>query len=526
MIKKNARPIVSETYVPKVMPFRFGSIDMIAIYVIALFWINNAANAAAGGVVSITYLLLGALTCFFPCVIATAQLGMLFPHEGSLYNWTFRALGRFWGLLIGFFLWLAGVLAVVSGADTFATYVQGLNNNWLSQPWQQGLVIMVVIIISAVLACQRVATSQYLVKFTACFIVGVVVLVGLSAVAWLLTGQHVATNFQHAADWSITPGNYSLFGLITLLYLGTNIPLNMGGEVSSRRVVPQHLLWGALFVVVGYLVVTLAILVVRGPAILQTAVLPIEVVTTVDLSLGKIWGSIVTLGILLFFVLAPMVYTAASSRILFAMAVDHYLPEQLTKYLGTLNRQRVPAHAIFLQTCLAMLFTAVAFVIAPYLVRLGSPQDLANKVYFVSAASVEIVWTLATIFLFVDVGILAIRDPATFSRVRIVPAPLLWVSYVIGPIACVWAILGTIWYSWDPPLIDNTQWLLWVSGFTVAVIVVSVMSVLFASAVAQSSEMWREVDVTEQDLRFENFRATVEAQRVKSSPENKYTQIR
>ncbi len=66
MIKRTARPLLSETYVPKAMPFRLGSIDMIAIYVIALFWINNAANAAAGGVVSITYLLLGALTCFFP----------------------------------------------------------------------------------------------------------------------------------------------------------------------------------------------------------------------------------------------------------------------------------------------------------------------------------------------------------------------------------------------------------------------------------------------------------------------------
>ena len=516
MVKKYARPIVSETYVAKVMPFRLGTIDMIAIYVIALFWINNAANAAAGGVVSIIYLLLGALTCFFPCVIATAQLGVLFPHEGSLYNWTSRALGRFWGMLIGFFLWLAGVLAIVAGADTFATYLQGLNNNWLSQPWQQGLLIMVVIIFSAALACQRVATSQYLVKFAACFIAGVVVLVGLSALVWLLTGQHVATNFQHSADWSITPDNYSLFGLITLLYLGTNIPLNMGGEVSGRRVVTQHLLWGALFVVVSYLVVTFAILVVRGPAILQTAVLPIEVVTTVDLSLGKVWGNIVTLGILLFFVMVPMVYTAASSRILFAMAVDHWLPEQLTKYLGTLNRHRVPARAIFLQTCLAIFFTAVAFVIAPYLVRLGSPQDLANKVYFVSAASVEIVWTLATIFLFVDVSILALRHAATFSQVRIVPVPLLWASCVIGPVACVLAIVGTIWYSWDPPLIDNTQWLLWVSGFTLAVIVVSIVGVLFASAVAESSEMWRELDVPEQDFRFEDFRAAVEAQQVKN----------
>jgi len=524
MSKKYARPIVSETYVPKAMPFRFGTFDMIAIYVIALFWINNAANAAAGGVVSITYLIIGALTCFIPCVIATAQLGVMFPHEGSLYNWTTRALGRFWGLLVGFFLWLAGVLAIVSGADTFATYIQGLHTNWLSEPWQQGLLIMVVIFFSAVLACQRVATSQILVKVTACFIAGVVVLVALSAAHWLLAGQPSATNLLHPTDWSIAPANFSLFALITLLYLGTNIPLNMGGEVSSRRVVTRHLLWGALFVVVGYLVVTLAILVVRGPAIQQTAVLPIEVVTTVGQSLGMIWGSIVTVGILLFFVLAPMVYTAASSRILFAMAIDHSLPKPLTKYLGTLNRKRVPANAIFLQTSLAILFVAVTFVVAPYIVKLGSPQDLANKVYFVSAASVEIIWTLATIFLFVDICMLAIRDHATFSRARIIPAPLLWGSCVVGPLACDLAILVTILNSWAPTLIGNTQWLLWVSGSTLAVIIVSVVSGLFASAVAEGSELWR-MDVAEDDLRVKDIKAEVETQQLNSSPERNYFRI-
>jgi hypothetical protein len=132
-------------------------------------------------------------------------------------------------------------------------------------------------------------------------------------------------------------------------------------------------------------------------------------------------------------------------------------------------------------------------------------------VYFISAASVEIVWTLATIFLFIDVALLTIREPATFLRARVVPAPLLWVSYLIGPVTCVWAILGTVWYSWDPPLIDNTQWLLWVSGSTLAVIIVGATSVLFASAVAEGSEMWRSIDITEQDFRFEMFKATVEA---------------
>ena len=148
--------IKSETYVPRAMPFRLSSFDMTAMYIVALFWVNNAANAATGGVASFTYLFLGAVTFLLPCVITSAQLGWLFPHDGSLYHWTYKALGRAWALLIGFLMWLAGVIAVVSAAGTFATYVQGLNVQWLTQPWQQGIVMIAVIVLSALLACQRV----------------------------------------------------------------------------------------------------------------------------------------------------------------------------------------------------------------------------------------------------------------------------------------------------------------------------------------------------------------------------------
>src|SRR5436309_8010639 len=67
--------IASESYVPRAMPFRLSSLDMTAMYIVALFWVNNAANAATGGVASLTYLFLGAMTFFFPCVITSAQLG-------------------------------------------------------------------------------------------------------------------------------------------------------------------------------------------------------------------------------------------------------------------------------------------------------------------------------------------------------------------------------------------------------------------------------------------------------------------
>ena len=36
-----------------------------------------------------------------PGALVTAQLGQMFPQEGSLYVWTQKALGPFWGFFAG-----------------------------------------------------------------------------------------------------------------------------------------------------------------------------------------------------------------------------------------------------------------------------------------------------------------------------------------------------------------------------------------------------------------------------------------
>jgi amino acid transporter len=99
------------------MPPILGTFDMTAVYLVAIFFIVNAATAASGGASAFTYLILGAVTFFIPCAIATTQLGHMFPNEGSLYNWTHKALGGYWSFFIGFCAWFPGVLVIVAGAD-------------------------------------------------------------------------------------------------------------------------------------------------------------------------------------------------------------------------------------------------------------------------------------------------------------------------------------------------------------------------------------------------------------------------
>src|SRR5438128_12688613 len=87
----STRGLPSEQYSERALPPVLGAVDLTAMYLVVIFFIGNAAPTAAfGGVVSLTYLLIGAVTYYLPCVLASAQLAVLYPYEGSLYHWTSR----------------------------------------------------------------------------------------------------------------------------------------------------------------------------------------------------------------------------------------------------------------------------------------------------------------------------------------------------------------------------------------------------------------------------------------------------
>src|SRR5713226_2989629 len=155
--------LASEEYVVKTMPPVAGTLDLTATFVLIIFFITNVPSAIQGGAGTFTFWIIGGITFFIPCVIATAQLGHMFPNEGSLYNWTHRAFGGYWSFFVAFCAWFPCILLMIVAADAVVGYLQGLNPNWLVQPWQQGLVLMLLLAFSGVLATRRLATTMILV---------------------------------------------------------------------------------------------------------------------------------------------------------------------------------------------------------------------------------------------------------------------------------------------------------------------------------------------------------------------------
>src|SRR6266567_6637873 len=156
----------SERIAGGILPKVLNSFDMIAIFICIVLWIGNAALLTGAGAAAYVYWILGFVTFLIPGAIVTGQLGLMFPGEGSIYLWTHKAFGAFWGFFAGFCAWWPGVLVMVAtGTITlaFLGYVfPGTVGSWSIQV--QGLLIIAFICLSAVLAILRFRVTQNIVN--------------------------------------------------------------------------------------------------------------------------------------------------------------------------------------------------------------------------------------------------------------------------------------------------------------------------------------------------------------------------
>jgi len=468
--------LYSEEYVPKTMPPMIGTFEMIMIVMLYMFTVTNPVATIGAGAAAITYWALGAIVFFIPCVIATVQLASMFPHEGSTYVWTHKALGGFWSFFAAITFWLPGMLVMIGFAGTVTSLFQGLNSTWLTAPWQQGLVLIGLLVFSTFLSLQRFRVLLYMVRVTAIVTYAVVLLLGLAAAVWLLTGHHPQTSFA-TTHWGVNAGNYGLFGAVVIAYLGIDAPLILAGERTQRFAAPRALFWGMLAVIAAYLIVSFALLAVEGP---QNAsqLGNFSVIALTAQVFGKIAADLATVGVLLYFPVFLALNGSIFARLLMTTSIDRRLPIGLAR----LNTNRVPANAVRFQTITMIVCVAIAFLV-PYILPGGNPANVNNEILTIALSMMTLVWSISTTFLFVDMLILYMRDPKGFSRQRVFPMPVLWFCIVVAPIACVIAVITSLIYS---PLVQftNEQWSLVVGGLTVACLLLCAVFSLFATSEA------------------------------------------
>src|SRR5437016_11178198 len=203
----NDRQMISERIAPGMLPRVLDSLDMSIIFLAIVLFIVQASVIQPAGPAAYTYWILGFLLFLIPGALVTAQLGQMFPQEGSLYVWTQKALGPFWGFFAGFCAWWPGILVMVATGDAVVTLWQFIDKGGLPKAWEQGLVILAVLWFSAFMATLRLRMTQSYANFAVVFYGAAIFVIGLAGILWLIGSGHSATGgWGTGSNWNIHRG--------------------------------------------------------------------------------------------------------------------------------------------------------------------------------------------------------------------------------------------------------------------------------------------------------------------------------
>lgn len=448
------REMVSEKIAPTLVGRVLNSFDLVVIFVALVLFIPNASTVQFAGPATFVFWILGFLTFLIPGAFVTAQLGRMFPEEGSLYVWTHKALGSFWGFFAGFAAWWPGVLVMILSGSLVVSLSQAIDSSLFSKPWQQGLIVLAVLWFSCLLGVLRFRLTQNYVNVQFVLYSFCLIMIGIAGFVWLAGGHHTANSFAIHGSALTGWGQWTFFSTVILALLGIEVPLNMGVEIKSENAIKKYLFWGCAVVIVAYLWATFA----------NMAVVPVGqnnatsgVVQTVQIALNHTLGSWVAFILVLIFVSDTVVYNYSFARLMFVSGLERRLPHQF----GRVNRNKVPANAVLAQTVIASIATAII-----YFPVQSATSNYAVKVYLVLLAAVTVVWCTSMVLLFADVFFARRSFPDKFREVQRTPWRLLAVCGVVGVIADAAAVVLLFWAPWAP-IFTKGGWDLAVGAITI-----------------------------------------------------------
>ena len=448
------RSLISERVAPTLVARVLNSFDLVVIFVALVLFVSNSSTVQFAGSAAYVFWGLGFITFLIPGAFVTSQLGRMFPEEGSLYVWTHKALGSFWGFFAGFVAWWPGVLVMILSGSLVVSLAQSINSSLFAKPWQQGLIVLAVLWFSCLLGTLRFRLTQSYVNVQFVLYSFCLLMIGISGFVGLANGHHAANSFALHASSLSGWGQWTFFSTVVLALLGIEVPMNMGAEIKSERSIRRYLFWGCLVVIVAYLWTTWANMVVV-PVASNNATY--GVVQTVQIAISHTFGSVVGFILVLIFVSDTVVYNYSFARLMFVSGLERRLPHQF----GQVNRNRVPANAVIAQTVIASVATAII-----YFPIQSASSNYATKVYLVLLAAVTVVWCTSMVLLFGDIFFVRRSFPGKFKQVQRVPWAFLALCGAVGVIADAAAVVLLFFSPWAP-IFTRAGWDLAVGAITV-----------------------------------------------------------
>ena len=318
--------------------------------IIGVRWIAPAAHTGPG---SLTLWLLASLAFLLPSALVVSTLSAKCPDEGGLYVWTKRAFTDWHGFLCAWLYFISSVLflptLLLSGVS-MASYMFGPNAIRYSENSAFAIPVTLAAMALAFLANLvglRVGKWPSVVGGGATYLIVPLLCVLAALAAWRFGS---ATHFQFVPDASW--GNLNFWSQIALGMTGLELAPILCGEIHNpARNVPQAA--GITCVACGayYIAGTAALVILMKPEHISALTGLAQAGEIAGERFGATWlpacfAVLITLGV----IGQLSTYIAASTRLPFALGIDHYMPPAFARLHP---RWRTPHISILIQAGIA-----------------------------------------------------------------------------------------------------------------------------------------------------------------------------
>jgi glutamate:GABA antiporter len=340
-----------------------GRLDLVLLFVVAVFNLNVVPSIAANGGVTIWLWIISLVLFFWPQGIAVIELAHRYPGEGGVYLWAKEVFGDFHGFLSGWCYWTNNMMYVPTVMLYFvgvSVFVLGPGDQSLADnkvfALSSSLILLAVLVVLNVVG---LGVGKWINNVGAIGTgIAAAVLIGLGAIVWLRFGTTVTwADFQIPANPRFVLNS---FGVICFGLVGLELASVMGDEIENpQRILPGAVAWGGVLSGFLYIGATLTLLIAVSKRDINVLQGIVQAVSHMAARVNAAW-IVAPFAFLLSVSIAGIgsAWLAGSARIPFVAGLDSYMPSWLGKVHA---KYRTPYAALIVHAVVSMILVIVNF---------------------------------------------------------------------------------------------------------------------------------------------------------------------
>nr|BBH88781.1 hypothetical protein KTC_35320 [Thermosporothrix sp. COM3] len=468
--------------------------DIITFVVLITLFMPAIPNIYRSGTIAFLYWIVGALVWMVPSNAVMRWLYLRIQRLGYVI-WGVHVAGRRWGMLSLFSIWLAGIFATTVLLQSTILPLLHLFPNWFLAPIYQALCMVVVLALATVLCFLRLRLLFSLLGVLTIIYCALFLSLGLAGILWLLRGHASAVPLVWPPLSAVEFKFSELFGPVLWALVGGEALALMVREIkgtaeSVRK--ETRMIWvGSAIVLCCYLAATFGTVVVVP---LNTYTFPRSVMIP---ALNSVFGENIFGDVLIFLLFLCRVGTSvilllSFSRLAYRMACIRIMPERFARK----NRSGIPYNAIIAQAIVIFCAFLVLYTLLPSLQVLSvRPVLLLDMLFSVLQAIALIVWLVAMlqVFLFVIIALTGeLRGESTAEgRTPKREALVLLGLAIVGCLTALTGIATSLTHSWVSPWVPMPHWFFLVTGITLLLGILGLLTADIPYVSAAVSELRR-----------------------------------